>query len=483
MTHKIQTYLFLATLLALVISCRDMNEISTSSDARLNFSTDTIQFDTVFINIGSTTQQFKIYNNNKDAVKTTISLGDINSLHYRLNIDGQPTNKVNDYEIRGNDSLYVFVEVTINPADPNSPLVVEDSIMFYTNGNTQNIKLVAYGQDVHLYKDSVVDTRTWIADKPYLIYNSILVDSAETLTIEEGAKIYFHNNSALYVQGTIDVEGSSENPVVFQGDRLDEYYKDLPGQWWGSIENENGTNYTGCIHFWPGSKNNIINHAIIKNGVIGIFVYNYEENNYISLTLRNSVIHNMSSMGIWSQFSNIIVENSVISNCKYYNVVHAYGGHAEFYQTTIGNYYPHETRNDPSLILTNFFESENGKVINNYSAKFVNSIVYGSLDNEVAINYASDPTKEFYLEFDHCMLKLDKDFDTSNEDIFKDIIRDEFSKPNFMDVYNGDFRLDTLSAAKDAGTTQYIDLFPIDMDGNNRLLDGLPDLGAYERIE
>jgi len=50
--------------------------------------------------------------------------------------------------------------------------------------------------------------------------------------------------------------------------------------------------------------------------------------------------------------------------------------------------------------------------------------------------------------------------------------------PKFMDVRDFDFRLDTLSPAKDKGQELMI---MKDLDGNLR--DNLPDIGAYERIE
>ena len=50
--------------------------------------------------------------------------------------------------------------------------------------------------------------------------------------------------------------------------------------------------------------------------------------------------------------------------------------------------------------------------------------------------------------------------------------------PEFMDPARYNYRLDTLSPAKDHGV--FIGVGH-DLDGNSR--DALPDMGAYERIE
>jgi hypothetical protein len=405
------------------------------------------------------------------------------SSYYRLNIDGQATREIIDYEIRAHDSAYIFVEVNVDPQNSNSPMVIDDSIMFYTNGNQQNVKLVAYGQDVHLYNDSVIETQTWLADKPYLIYNSVLVNEDATLTIDAGAQIYFHNESAMWILGTLIVNGTAEQKVNFQGDRLEDWYENAPGQWYGYYRNDSTEYLTGGIHFWQGSTNNIINHAIIKNGVKGIQVDYVGESDQPTLTLSNSIIKNMSSIGLLAQTSTLLVSNTVIANCGYYAVVLGYGGQYEFYHSTIGNYYEFDSRSTESLVFNNYYTVDDVNTAFDFSAIFGNCIVYGNLTNEFITDFDTTGGAQFGFLFDHCMLKLDDDYDTSNDAIFKDIIRDNDSLPNFVDTYEGDYRLDTLSAAKDKGSTYYSTFYPNDQDGINRTDDGKPDLGAYERIE
>ena len=208
-------YLFLIALFAGFLAC-ERYEILKDPDASVQFSTDTVFFDTIFTTFGSTTKQVRVRNPYDQPVEISyIRLaGGYNSV-FRLNIDGYQLNEVNNIEIPPKDSIYIFVEVTIDPNNVDSVLLIQDSIIFNTNGNIQDVDLMAWGQDVHLVDGEEVQTQTWINDKPYLIINSMMVDTSQTLTIEEGVRLHFHRNSRLYVAGTIIVNGTLENPVIF----------------------------------------------------------------------------------------------------------------------------------------------------------------------------------------------------------------------------------------------------------------------------
>lgn len=464
-------------LIASILSCSKKEDFTTAKSAKLSFSTDTVQFDTVFTTFGSTTLKCKFYNHNNKAIKTNINLaGGLNSF-YRLNIDGESQHYYNNYEILPNDSAFIFIEVNIDPQNTNNPMVISDSILFNTNGNEQSIKLIAYGQDVHLFNDSVIKTSTWTADKPYLIYNSIEIAANETLTIEEGVQIHFHNISNMCIKGNLVVEGSVDKKVVFQGDRLEEEYAYYSSQWYGV--GFDGTDYfeVGGLFFFPSSTNNKINHAIIKNGAIGIQLIDTAPNNTLKLTLSNSEIFNMSGYGLTAQHSNTYVYNTTIGNCKYNAVGLFLSGHHEFYHTTLANYYEHDNAKAPALFMGNYDANE----AYNFSVLFANSIISGEFDNEIHLALDNSNGTEVSLLFDHCMIKLPENFDSSNLNIFKNLV--PFGYPLYTNTLHGNYRLDTLSKAIDKGSIKIANLFPIDKDGNNRTKDEKPDLGAYEFID
>ena len=229
-----------------IIAC-ERDNFSDSPSLKLNFSADTVLFDTVFTTIGSSTRYLKVYNkSNSDVRISSIRLAGGSTSPFRINVDGMSGTTFSDIPLRSKDSLFVFVEVTVDPTSQNSPLLIPDSIVFQTNGNVQDVKLVAWGQDVHLFKSKTITTDTVLqADKPYLIYDYLLVNPNVSLTIEAGTKLHFHNFSQLIVAGTIKVNGEPQKPVIFEGDRLEKFYRDKAGQWNG-------------VWLYAGSKNNTI---------------------------------------------------------------------------------------------------------------------------------------------------------------------------------------------------------------------------------
>jgi hypothetical protein len=259
---RLMKYILPILLFALIISsCRKPNDISGDPEARLSFSTDTILFDTVFTEIGSTTKRFKIYNFNKKTVEiSSIRVGTGSQSSFRVNIDGISNTQVTNYRLAAGDSAFVFTEVTIDPNNDALPFIVSDSIIFETNGNIQDVNLVAFGQNARFYVDSVLPCDIiWNRILPYVIYNSVLVQKGCKLTIGPGTRIYNHKGSKIFVQGTLKVNGTKNDSVIFQTDRREEFLDDEPGQW-------------GGIHFLRGSVDNRINFAVIKNAIVGVRV-------------------------------------------------------------------------------------------------------------------------------------------------------------------------------------------------------------------
>ena len=462
----------------LVYSCEDEKYVS-SSDVKLEFSSDTVMFDTIFTTIGSTTQHLKVYNPyDQKILISSIRLANGQQSNFRLNVNGLAANEVFDVEIPPKDSIYIFVEVTVDPTGNNSPMVVKDSIEFATNATLQDVNLVAWGQDFHLIKDARLKTTTWTADKPYLVYNYAYVDSGEVLTIDPGAKVYFHDKAGLFVRGKINALGAYEQPIVFQGDRLEDVYKDVPDQWNGLL-------------LFSGSHDNVFDHVEIKNANIGLQVGNIEDDGFASVTLSNTKIYNHAYAGIFALKSKIKADNCLITNCGFYAAALLVGGDYEFYHSTIANYwggYTRTTRSTASLVLSNLLiidQSSGGSV--SYvgdltNAKFANSIITGNISNGNELELGRSTEAAFNFNFDHCLMQLSDTFNISDTDNFSSILRG--IDPKFKDPYeNLDFELDTLSPAKDVGLKSIGDQYPFDLLNQSRTSDAGPDLGAYERVE
>lgn len=448
-------------------SCK-RDDIDNDPSAKVSFDADTVFFDTVFTTLGggpfprSVNKRLKVYNPHSNTIKTSIRLAGGTASPYRINIDGESLTQINDYEIMGGDSIYIFVEVSIDPNNTNNPLIVKDSIEFITNGNFQDVKLVAWGQDAHYFRDSVLSCNTVWNDqtKPYVIYQSVLVPENCKLTIGEGVKIYSDVNSTIYVQGTIEINGTANNRVKLQGARLGVDFEDIPGQWRG-------------IHLLTTSNNNIIRYADIENGEIGVRLDSLPNNFGPKAQIENTLIQNMSAVGVLAFTSRLRMLNCCVNNCGQYTFAGDLGGDYDMRHCTFANYGGTFSRREPSFALSNAdLVDENGKVlaVNNLQFNIRNSIIYGSLREELAIY--NDGQGVVLPTIENNIIRSELQGYSATNQISID--------PRFKDIEEQDFSLDTLSPAKDKGPL----LSPLvskDLEGTNR--DSKPDIGAYERVE
>ncbi|MBN1649964.1 MAG: hypothetical protein JW857_01475 [Bacteroidales bacterium] len=467
---------FLVLVVLVFFGCKKESAFISETTARLHFSNDTICFDTVFTTMGSITKKLLVYNTYESAVKISkIALAEGSSSAYQINVDGRSGNMFSDIELQAGDSLYLFVRITIDPNNQNNPMIVRDSILFEINGNKQDVDLYAWGQDAHFIMPKLTieglpplniiveegEALHWTSEKPYVIVGYAVVDSAANLTIDPGTKIHFYNQSGLWIYkgAGIQVNGTLEKPVVFQGTRLDEDYRDLPGQWDRIWINESAVNSS-------------FTYAIIRNGTIGIQAETLKESMGNQLLLNNTQILNMSGWGIFSRYYQIEANNVLIANAGSSLLNLTTGGRYSFKNSTFANYYRFGIRKDPLLFLSDYYiqASADGDIVytgNLESAYFGDCIFYGALDDEILIDTYTE--NELNYIFDYCLLKSTKQSSlNTNQSIFNE-------DPLFIDAYNADFHLDTLSPAIDKGIEMGNVL---DLDG--KLRDEKPDLGVFE---
>lgn len=447
-------------------------------------STDTVMFDTIFTNIGSSTRHFRVYNPySSDMTITKIKLMGGDESKFRINIDGLAGYEANNVELRSGDSLFVFVEVHIDPSQSDNTFVVEDSIRFETKEVIQSVKLIAYGQDVIILNKEILKTTRFTKDKPYLIYHWAEVDSLETLTIEAGAKLHFHKDAYLNIRptATIKVLGTKEEPVLFAGSRLENWYADVPGQW-------------GYIHLMAGSKSSVFNYANIKNATIGLVVDSAGTKNE-PIIISNTKIEHSLKQGLLAESSNIVSWNSLYADAGSASVALLGGGHYNFFHCTVANFFQWKSRGIPALVLSNYVEGKNGekKPRDLTAANFYNSIIYGQAVDELGLYFFdgkidSEDEKDFIppadnYKFNNTLLRTNIDEEILKDTKhFNDIIVNE--SPFFVNYRKYDYSLDTLSVAQKAGKKEFAKDYEFDYSGNNRLRnDKLPDLGFIERME
>lgn len=492
---NIQRLLFISLLFILLASCRKEDEIFDGSSAQLNFSTDSITFDTVFTTIGTSTKYFMAHNPYSETVKiSSIRLIGGQQSNFRINVDGRSGNSHQDVEIPPKDSIWVFVEATVDPNNLQNPFVIEDYVEFITNSNRQTVKLVAWGQNAIYYTptsfsnnlpdytcltgpcgDDVPPVNVqWTDSLPIVIYGYVVVDSLDELTIQAGTKVHFHNSAGLWVYsgGKLSVNGTKEEPVIFQGDRLELPYSERPGQWDRIWINE-------------GAQNSI-NYAIIKNAFIGIQAEvspftnpPYDPNTPRYLEIKNTIIDNSASVGLLSSIFTIDAENLLITNSGQHNVVLRSAGDYNFTHCTFANYFDAAKRETPSFFVLNSFVTANAtQVIGVPEVQLYNSIVDGDLDNE----FDTEVINNGSITFDVQNTLLKTTYNTSNNSEFQNIIKNPSSEI-FNDPLNGDFELFEQSVARNGGNINFANQVPLDLNGESRTTDGQPDLGVFEWVE
>ena len=458
---RIKLLLFTILLSTLLAACNKDEDLTFDPTAKLNFSTDSVLFDTVFTSIGSSSRRLKIYNPNGKAINiNNIKLsGGINSA-FSLNINGLAAPETNDLKLNGNDSLNIFVKVQINPTVQNLPFIVEDSILLYFNGKKERIPLIAYGQNAIFVNNSAITTNTiWNSKLPYLIYKSVTIAKDASLTIAPGTSVLFHGNSTMSVMGTLIANGNKTDSILFASDRLEEPYKDQTGQWNG-------------IHFYPDSKNSQINYAVIKNGVAGITVDSLSVNTNPKLLLTNSIIKNMEVVGFLGYQTELIAFNNLFFNCGQYLLYGAGGGSYNLKQNTFAGYNVNFARKTAAVYLSDYISNTQS---GNLKVDLYNNIIWGNLTEEFLIDKKTLGSVIVTTIKNNLLKTLNNIYNNNNNILNVD--------PSFVDIGKGNFRLNKTSPANNKGFNLtgdfYYDTYLFkDLENKVRLFPS--ELGSYE---
>jgi hypothetical protein len=498
------SFLFFIGILLSIGSCRsDFDTVASTGD--LTFSKDTVYLDTVFTDIGSSTYTLKVYNHSKnDITIPTIQFGKGLNSKYRMTVDGMQGTEgkvFNNVDLLANDSLYIFIETTANIADANpTDFLYTDQIQFDGGENLQKVELVTLIQDaVFLYPQRFEDGTTetlpvgeeeiegfyldendpingnelhFTNTKPYVIYGYAAVPSGKTATFDAGSRVHFHansglivaNNGSIQVNGTVSSTDKLENEVIFEGDRLEPEFSDVPGQW-------------GTIWLTDGSTNNSLNHLTIKNATIGLLIQNNDDT---TVSIKNTQIYNCTNYGILAQTAKIEGENIVINNAGQASLECSYGGNYTFTHCTFNNNW--NSSKQVAVSVGNYIPGAVPESKDLTAATFNNCIIYGSYSNEMILNKKSDALFEY--QFNNCLLKFDNtsnSFSTNPDYQFETdpvhynaIILNK--DPKFLNVSQNKFNIDETSAAFAKGNQTFN--IPLDILGNTRTLP--PDLGAYQ---
>ncbi|MFT5999162.1 MAG: hypothetical protein ACI81P_001619 [Neolewinella sp.] len=492
------TGLFAVLLLLFFASCDVDTQFVTGDTVQLRFGQDTIAFDTVFTARGSATRQFKVYNDQDQPIKIDrITVAGETGVNFIFNVDGARGPEATDVVIWGQDSIFVFVEVEVDPTEPEetSPFIAEDRLIFETGNVREDVVLLAFGQNANyvngfrrgIPRGITCDNgiATLPVDLPTVIYGSLIIDSCVVQALP-GTRIYFHggvqrndeqfggffNDGFIFTQpnGSLQLLGTLEDPVIIRTDRLEPEFATAPGK------------YRGLI-FGPGSKDNRLEHTQLLNAIVGITIDSAAE-----VTVENSVIAYSGGPAISAYQSDVTVRNSVFHSNFGNAIQFVKGGNLTMDHTTIANYGVDAS----SLVLTNFSCDDSGQncVVSPMLAQVRNSIISGSRGSELIfldIFEGSEPN-QFRVSIDNSIVRTDQPFLDSQNGIFANFYASicdgclnlTFSDPLFLSIERDDYQLDSLSIARDLGVL--LPALPLDLLGVERDTDS-PDAGAFERVD
>lgn len=459
------------------------SEYRTSDDPtlRLAFSTDTLSFDTVFTGQGSATAQMMVYNRNASALRIDrIWLRDGKS--FRVNIDGEPTaERWRDIQINGGDSMYLFIRVEIDPKDQDNPVLVTDRLVFHlASGNTQEVELEAYGQDVRrIGKKGCGRTDTtsmaFTAERPYLVFDTLII--RENMLLEAGTTVYMHNGACIFVGGDVSAEGTVQHPIVFRGDRLDRLFDSVPYAYAGG-------SWNGIYLQGTPNQHYSLNYVDILSGNIGLYSYNDGQGaTRPQMKMNGCRIHNHSMYGLVLVNTDATVTNTEISNCASY-CVYCAGGTQKFIHTTVASYFGYTSIRIQSVAkddVAAVFIDNLSKTIPT-TTSFYNSIITGYLANQLVV---ATPFDQYYPgEFIGNYLKTDTlDIPNARENTYwqktdtAEVFVKDFYK--YKEYIYYDFHLDSLSPAMSIADSLIAVPYPTDRDGVSRAL-VKPDAGCYQ---
>lgn len=455
--------------------------MSDDPSLRLSFSCDTLLFDTVFTEQGSSTARIMVYNRNKNALVID-RIGLTTGKAFRVNVDGEPDlTRLTHIRINGGDSLFVFVRTDIDPTNSNNPVLVTDQLQFHLENNaTQTIELEAYGQDVirigrhHNGRTDTVSA-TFTAEKPYIIFDTLVVN--KTLTMQAGARLYMHSGACIFALGDVKAHGYLAQPITLRGDRLDRLFENVPYLYAGG-------SWDGFYLQADKKQSYVFRYVDILSANVGLYCMATYNGTMPSLVMDGCRIHNHTLYGLVLLRMNAKVTNTEISNCGSY-CIYCDGGTHTFIHTTVASYFgstdiriQSASKQDVAAVYIDNLS----KTTPETKTSFYNSIITGARTNQVVL---ATPLDRYYEgAFVGNYLKTDSlHIPHASENVYwteketNHVFRNTYYKYREYTYY--DFHLDSLSPARSIADSIVADAYRFDRDSVSRA--GVkPDAGCYQ---
>lgn len=436
-------------ILTACVACQNDDTFTTQKGALLTFGIDTLKMDTVFSKTPSSTYTFWVHNDNKDGIRLqNIRLARRNQTGFRVNVDGayldnSNGSQVNDLEVRGKDSLLVFVELTAAEALQQDPKLVEDRLVFtLESGVEQQVVLRAWTWDAEKINRLILERDTVIeSEKPIVVMDAIEVKPGVTLTLRN-TTLYFHDGAGMEIGGTLKTEN-----CVLRGDRLDRMFAYLPydrvsGQW-------------GGVRFLESSTGNVMTETEVRNASEAIVCDSAAlDSTQVRLTMERCTVHNAEGTGVEAVNTYLVLRQCQLTNTLG-PCLAVYGGIVEISRCTLAQFYPFSADRGAALFFTNAWGGEPLPLVR---LTCEGSIVTG-YEDDVVMGGQIDSTTVFNYQFSNSLLRTPK-VETADSVRFGDVRwespKDSIQgKKQFVKIDEDnliyDFHLDSLSTAKGLG--------------------------------
>ncbi len=468
------SWLWLLAAGSVLLSCK--REWLAPRGGELRWQPDTVRFDSLFSTVLSPTQRLWIYNPHSHPVpikRIFLEKGGQSPFSFIWNGVSGPL--LRNVELPARDSVQVFLSLrdTVFSDQTREDALVLEGI----GGGMQRIPLRATLIAAYVYRDFGFDSITISlpSDKPIVIDGYFYVGPMGVLRIPAGARLYFSGRrwpsgalagelmSGIYVAGRLEVLGTVESPVTFQGWRLEPYYTSAFGQWMG-------------LWLLPSAQSCEIRHATIRQASIGIRIDSTSPAAFPKLRLHSALISDAANYGVLALgFSPNLppapileMTNTLIYRCGQACAALLGGGWYRFVHNSLIYDQGDIRRGQTTLIVTDFLRTENGVQTYPLKLSLLNTLLWSSKAN----SYGSDLRGAMpEVEFDHCAL------------------RQEENRPGGINFFPADPQLGPASEAYplregspliNAGRYEVGVTPPTDRVGRPR--DNEPDIGCYEYL-
>ena len=353
----------------------------------------------------------------------------------------------------------------------------------------------AFASNIEVSGNITANT-TWEPDTVFVIGN-VTVDDGITLIVEPGVTVVANGFYSRNIQGRILAEGTEADSIKFTAadpevgwNRIafdstpatnDESIFSFCIVEYGNTSENGGAFYVVYFH-----KLRVLNSSVrYCSGLNSVFymylgsadildcnIYNNTSGYAILAIASNSTsqiannrIHNNSSSGIYSGYS---IDNEFTGNLIYENSgtgIIFYNSNSKFINNTI---------------IDN--ASYGLRFINDSNDNFYNNIIYDNTDGEVILQNANCDPNFYYCDIEGGVSGFSGDGSGANYTGTYENNIDIY--PLFVDQANFDYRLLVNSPCLDEGTpdTSGFSLPEFDLAGNNRIINGQIDIGAFEGI-